>query len=126
MKILIIIIGICFSIIGYSQTSFVDSVSVTEANELISGNKSIIIIDGRNSSMFCEGHLPCAINIDAFCDTISAIVDTLDKTKPYLVYCTTHNRADVLIELMAHKGFEQLYKMTEGFLVWKQAGLSIE
>lgn len=126
MKYLFVIIGLWFSFISCSQTTNVDSINVFETQDLILSNKSIIIIDGRNGSMFSEGHLPGAVNIDAFSDSVAIELEALDKTKTYLIYCTTNNRADALIELMGQKGFLNLYEMQEGITVWKQKGFEIE
>ena len=104
----------------------VDTVSVFEAERLLMNDSAIVAIDGRDSLSYAQGHLPNAIHIDAFDNDIPSKIEVLDKDKTYLVYCRTHNRADIIVSIMKEKGFDKLYLMPEGFLVYVSNDLKTE
>lgn len=72
-----------------------DGVSAAEA--LPAGT---MLIDVRTPAEFAEGHLEGAVNIPVELPTFTGMVDQLDPTLDYLIYCRTGRRADVAISYM--------------------------
>lgn len=110
---------------GCSQTTSIDTISVFDVEKIISLHKPVII-DGRDSAKFCKGHLPGAIVIDAYSETVDVSINSLSKEDTFLIYCTTTNRASIIIEKMKNKGFKQIYFMNEGFVVYQENNLKNE
>lgn len=59
-----------------------------------------MLIDVRTPAEFAEGHLEGAVNIPVELPTFTAMVDQLDPTLDYLIYCRTGRRADAAISYM--------------------------
>ncbi|MDC1107252.1 rhodanese-like domain-containing protein [Prolixibacteraceae bacterium] len=103
----------------------VKKVTVIEASELIGEMPELTIIDARSSMMYNAGHIEGAQLLDAFSDNTNKIVAKLDKNRPYLVYCTTHVRSDMLVKLMYLLNFKEVYMMDEGIEKWKASGMPV-
>lgn len=46
-------------------------------------------------------------------------VETLDKTKTYLLYCRSGKRSKEGMALMKESGFTKLYDLEDGFSNWR-------
>ncbi|MCT4587621.1 MAG: rhodanese-like domain-containing protein [Carboxylicivirga sp.] len=108
------------------ENNHVNTISLQDAYSLIKKEDDLLIIDARSNSLYNSGHLPNAINIDAFCDFVDELLMALDRQMKYLIYCTTHIRADMLTRKMLDLGFSSLLIMSEGFLRWNGAGYPVE
>lgn len=103
----------------------IKDITVKDAYDLIQNEPNLTIIDGRSIDMFREGHIANAIVIDAFANNVNKQLEQFNKTKPYLIYCTTNIRSEILVNHMADIGFKNLYLMYEGILGWQQHRLPI-
>jgi rhodanese-related sulfurtransferase len=79
-----------------------------------------VVIDVRTPREISEGYIEGADHfIDIHDDTFEAAIDTLDKSKNYLVYCRSGARSAMACRLMYEKGFRgQLYNLAKGIIGW--------
>jgi phage shock protein E len=63
------------------------------------------VIDVRTPDEVATGHLHGSINIDIQGSTFESQMNELDKTKNYVVYCHSGNRAGQAITWMQQNGF---------------------
>jgi rhodanese-related sulfurtransferase len=63
------------------------------------------VIDVRTPDEVATGHLHGSINIDVEGADFESQMNALDKTKNYVVYCRSGNRAGKAIDWMTQNGF---------------------
>ena len=110
-------------------STFYSDVKVRKAFKLISDNKNnpnFIVIDVRAEDEYAEDHLPKAININYKSSNFSDKLDSLDKSKIYLVYCVAGYRSKKSENIMKEKGFKYIYNMQGGIIKWKSKKLPLE
>jgi rhodanese-related sulfurtransferase len=104
------------------------SINVKKAYKLIkenAGNPIFVILDVRKSDDFIKEHIASAINIDFKSDDFSAKLDSLDKSKTYLINCYGGFRSRNTMGLMEKKGFVKLYNMKGGIIKWRARKLPL-
>jgi rhodanese-related sulfurtransferase len=81
-------------------------------------NPSVVIIDIRTLDEYEVYHLVGAINIDFYKDNFADMLDALDKSKTYMIYCRTGRRTGTddqnARDLMKRMGFSDVYNMLGG------------
>lgn len=50
---------------------------------------------------------------------------TLERKRPWLVYCAIGGRAELTAQTMAELGFEKVYLLKGGFIEWRAEGKSV-
>jgi rhodanese-related sulfurtransferase len=107
-------------------------VTCAEAFEMIQaheGDTNFVIIDFRPKEKYKNAYMENAVFYDVFSDSVDAWLETLDKNKIYVIYCTSGKRTKIALEKMQMMGFWEVYHMHEGIRVWKEQGfktLSLE
>jgi rhodanese-related sulfurtransferase len=97
-------------------------VNAIDAKPLLSTlNDSVsVIIDGRSPSMFASGHIADAVNIDAYTDTAKQNLEVFLEKKHIVLYCTTQNRSELLMDFLQELGFNgEIIVITDGITGWK-------
>jgi rhodanese-related sulfurtransferase len=133
--------GSCTIITGETQklTSSPVSLTTTTTTSAVIINKSpsdimtwmtassfpFHIIDVRTPEEYASGHLINAINIDYNSPDFGKIIDKLDKTAYYIVYCRTGARSASASQIMLHQGFIHIINMTGGITEWINEGFTI-
>ncbi|MBI1226458.1 MAG: rhodanese-like domain-containing protein [Bacteroidetes bacterium] len=79
-----------------------------------------VILDVRTPAETAEGMIDGAIEIDYEADNFETQVDKLDKEKTYLVYCKSGGRSSEACDIMANKGFKNLYSLKGGYTAWRE------
>lgn len=102
---------------GYSDVTAQEARSLKHASE-----GKLVIIDV--SSRFDEGHLPMAINIPL--DSLDAKIPTLDKSRPYLVYCHADEASIAGATILVNAGFSPVYRLKGNYQSWVSAGYPAE
>jgi len=103
--------------------SYID-VTAAEAKELINNTPDLIIIDV--SPHYDDGHLPGAVNYYLGDGSLDEVIPTLDKTKPYLVYCHIDSVSIAGAEKLINAGIETVYRLQGNYQAWVDAGYEIE
>lgn len=95
-----------------------------EFHDATAGN-NVQLLDVRTAEEFKEGHLEHALNIDVLQDDFSEKAKTLDldKEKPLYLYCRSGNRSAKASSILKDMGFEKIYDMEGGYLLWSSEGL---
>jgi rhodanese-related sulfurtransferase len=98
----------------------------TEAWELISKNgesDDLVIIDVSTPQEYKDLHLEGAINLNLLSRFFKNRLDVMDKGRTYLVYCKVGGRSKIAQKLMQQVGFQTVYNITGGTLLWEEEGL---
>ena len=103
--------------------SYID-VTPAEAKELIDNTPDLIIIDV--SPAYADGHLPGAVNYYLGDGSLDAAIPTLDKDKPYLVYCHIDSVAIAGAQKLVDAGFPKVYRLEGNYSTWVEAGYPVE
>jgi rhodanese-related sulfurtransferase len=110
------------------QTPKAQSLKLISTNEMIElmDTEEIQLVDVRTPSEYNEGHVPDAQNINFYDENFDQQIETLDKSKPIIVYCKSGGRSAKCASKLVEKGFEKIYDLEGGFSQWKFKGLTIE
>jgi rhodanese-related sulfurtransferase len=84
----------------------------------------LTVIDVRTPEEFASGHLEGAVNYDIEGGQFSALIEPLDRSKPYMVYCHSGRRSGIAADAMVAAGFTQVYDVG-GIADWMAAGLPV-
>ncbi|HKZ37813.1 MAG TPA: rhodanese-like domain-containing protein [Chryseolinea sp.] len=84
-----------------------------------------VLIDVRRPAEFADGIISGASNIDFTASTFVEKISSLDKNKPYFVYCQSGKRSADAVAQMKEIGFKNLYTLDGGLNNWKAHGLEI-
>lgn len=97
-----------------------------EAWELILKTKEgegIVILDISTPKEYQDLHLEAAVNLNLLSRFFKARLDIMDKTKTYIVYCKVGGRSKFAQKLMRRMGFQRIYNIIGGTLLWEEEGL---
>lgn len=105
-----------------------DTLSVSEAYQLIKDNKSnsgFIILDVRTPGEFNESHIENSINIDRHASDFEVQLAKLDKNKTYIIYCKRGVRSAYALNLMKKLGITNSKHIRGGIDEWKTANYPV-
>ena len=92
-----------------------------------SASKDYSLLDIRTIDEFNAGHIKDAKEIDYYqTQVFSDYLDSLDKTKKYLIYCHTGRRSGLALDIFKQKGFTNVSDLQGGYASWLAANLPIE
>jgi rhodanese-related sulfurtransferase/rubrerythrin len=96
----------------------VQSFNSTEAKSYISNNEagSYTLLDVRQPEEYNGQHIPGAKLIPIA--DIGTRIEELDPLKPTLVYCAIGGRSRVAAQMLAGKGFKEVYNLSGGIKAW--------
>lgn len=119
-----LIIGIS----GQAQTVEKDSINVITIAEFekMAAKKKNMVVDVRTPEEVSEGHLAGALNINFLGENFSQEIQTLNKNKPYLLYCRSGSRTRRAADQMQKAGFKKVYMLEGGITAWNEAGKPVE
>jgi rhodanese-related sulfurtransferase len=88
-------------------------------------NPSFMIIDVRTEKEFAMEHIPGATNIDYESPLFKKNIDSLDRSKIYLLYCMSSRRSDNAMQLFRDMGFREAYGIFGGLTEWIRKGYPV-
>ncbi len=88
-------------------------------------NDDFIILDVRTPAEYNEEHIADSEMIDFYADDFADLVDQLDKSKTYAIYCRSGNRSGKTLKMMEEMGFNTVYNMLGGIKAWKALSLPV-
>lgn len=100
----------------------VETLSAEAAAPLLKQRSEIQMLDVRTAGEFASGHIAGARNIDWTGPDFATAVASLDKEKPYFVYCASGRRSSEAVAKMQELGFKRLYNMAGGIQSWQALG----
>lgn len=124
MKIFIMLLAL-ITVGTVCRIAFAGDITPAEANEKISTNKDIIILDVRTPAEYLEGHIDGSINIDFRSDNFKTEASKLDKSKKYIIYCRTGIRSANAIKILNGMDIKNTDNMKGGVTAWVGKGLPI-
>lgn len=110
---------------AWDAVSFVDiDAAKVKAKMAASEFKAIFDV----SPVFNDGHLPGATNANASGGgtDLAELIEDLDKTKAYLVYCHGNGPAMAGAQLMEDAGFKNVFRLEGNYGAWVDAGYDVE
>jgi pimeloyl-ACP methyl ester carboxylesterase/rhodanese-related sulfurtransferase len=108
-----------------TETAGIQDVSCEQAHRIIQehkGNPNLVILDFRTKEMFDEAHIEGAVVHDVFLPDIDVWLESLDKNKVYLIYCTVGHRSGIALNKIKELKFGHILHMAEGLTQWKKSG----
>ena len=109
-----------------TKVQFSKDIFPTDAWELISKNRQsddLVIIDVSTPQEYDDLHLEGAININLVSRFFKVRLEIMDKSKTYIVYCKVGGRSKIAQKLMQQFGFQTVYNVIGGTLLWEEEGL---
>lgn len=92
-------------------------ISLEEANNNLSNDKSILLIDVREDYEFRTGHIKNAKNIPLGRVNSDIIKVAKDKTKTIYVYCQSGARSSSACSTLSKLGYTEVYNLG-GIMSW--------
>jgi rhodanese-related sulfurtransferase len=88
--------------------------------ELLLNDKNAVILDVRTPEEFNNGKIPNSINIDIYKGQgFIYLVDELDKSKNFYVYCRSGARSGQACSVMNQMGIANAYNLLGGIMDWQ-------
>lgn len=97
--------------------------TVKQTEDLIAKNKLLGILDARDTDEMRDGNgwitgaQPCP-----YLPGNETTLKSLDRNRPWLVYCTIGGRAELTAQTMVQLGFKEIYLLKGGFAEWRAQG----
>lgn len=86
----------------------------------------VFLLDVRTVEEYAEGHLEGAQQYDYYeTESFKSMLNGLDKSKTYLIYCRSGSRSGNAMDMMKGLGFTKVYNLDGGILAWRSAGLPV-
>lgn len=110
---------------AWDEVSFIDIAAGVVKSKIDAGDFEAIF---DVSPMFNQTHLPGATNAkgSAGGTDLSQLIEGMDKTKSYLVYCHSDSPSMAGAQLMEDAGFKKVYRLEGNFGAWVDAGYDVE
>ena len=120
--ILFILPAFIFSCQSGNSQSILEPTSFKQKTELA----GTVVVDVRSPAEFSDGHLPGALNVDIDNPDFRKMIEKLDTSKTYLLYCHSGGRSHQAAGKMKQAGFKKIFEMKGGFPDWQEAGYPVE
>lgn len=119
----ILFISIYFA--ACSQNETVKQVPPKDFSMLLDNIKDAQLIDVRTPEEYKEKHLKNAVNMNINDAAFESQIEKLDKSKPVFVYCLSGGRSTKAANLLAQKGFKDVFNMQGGIMAWSNEKLPL-
>ena len=97
----------------------------SEFKSKLASTPKAVLVDVRTPEEVAEGMIEGAINIDYNDDGFGEKIRSLDKTKPYFLYCKSGKRSGDAADEMEKLGFEKVYVLEGGTNKWLKQGFEM-
>lgn len=96
----------------------VTSIDASQAKKLVTeeGADNVTFLDVRQPNEYKTSHIPGSYLVPL--TELDKRLGELDPKKPVVVYCAIGGRSRVAAQMMAGKGFTQLYNLSGGIKAW--------
>lgn len=85
-----------------------------------------VVLDVRTAKEFQTGHIPGSVNLDFHSPDFKEKLQSLDKTKGYLVHCAAGARSAKACAVMSTIEFKNVVNLEGGFKAWEAQGKPVE
>lgn len=97
-------------------TKLYKDLSPAEFEKLAAG-ENVTVLDVRTAAEFESGHIPAATNLDVLGVNFITDIDSIDRSKKYLVYCRSGSRSINACVMIGSRGIAA-YNLSVGISVW--------
>lgn len=121
---LLLLLSFCSISIGQTYLD----IDVHAAKDTIQNNQSnanFTILDVRTAAEYLPEHIEGAVYRDFYATDFQLQLDSLDKTRIFLIYCRSGNRSGQTLTMMKDLGFETVYNMLGGMSGWNNANYPV-
>lgn len=102
------------------------TISAEEFKKIIETKAEAQLVDVRTQGEFNERHIPNATLMNINEPGFQEVINTLDKSKPVLVYCLSGGRSSNAAGIMKDAGFKEVYNLKGGIMEWSANNFPIE
>ena len=89
-------------------------------NDLLKNDDNAVVLDVRTPEEFNSGKIPNALNIYIYKGQgFIYMVDELDKSKNFYVYCRSGARSGQACSVMNQMGIQNAYNLLGGIMAWR-------
>src|SRR5689334_9717340 len=100
------------------------NISSTQAIALLAKDKKIVVVDVRTPDEYRQAHLRGARLIPLA--ELERRVKEIPRDQPVLVYCSVGVRSASAANLLASKGYPEVYQISVGLVGWYKNGYPLE
>lgn len=103
-------------------------ISAEQAKDTIEANidnPNFTILDVRTPAEYLPAHIEGAFHRDFYDDDFEMQMDSLDKSRTYLIYCASGGRSGATLDLVETLEFDRVYNMLGGMTAWNAAGYPV-
>jgi rhodanese-related sulfurtransferase len=100
------------------------SLDATEFNNRL--NDQSTLLDVRTPAEFADGYIAGAVNLNFNAADFEGRLDSLDKSRDYMLYCAKGVRSDKAAARMKELGFTSVSTLEGGLDAWAAAGLPLQ
>ena len=108
------------NIVGYAAENILNGDLVTinyDELKAYEQQNNAIVLDVRTPLEFNNGHIDTAINVNV--DTLRGVLENLDKSKKYIIYCQVGLRGYLANRIMRNNGFD-VVNLNGGYNLWSR------
>lgn len=109
-----------------SNNTKIKNLAPKEFNEALLKDTSKIFLDVRTPEEFANEHIAGAINYNINDDNFETKISKLDTSYRVYVYCLSGGRSSRAANMLAQKGFKNIYNLSGGIGKWVGDGLKTE
>jgi rhodanese-related sulfurtransferase len=127
---ILLMLALTFSVLAASGADKsgpgpIKHVDPKNAQKLLS-QTNVVILDIRTPEEFKSYHIAGATNVDFNSSDFEQRINSLDKSKTYLVHCASGGRSTRSLKIFQKHDFQSIYHLDGGITAWKDAGLPVE
>ncbi|MFW6220048.1 MAG: rhodanese-like domain-containing protein [Nanoarchaeota archaeon] len=108
----------------YLNYNFNKNINVKDAFNLLNNN-DFLFIDVRTKDEHLNEKINNSINIDFNSKNFIEEISKLKKDKKYIVYCKSSKRSKSTMNIMNELGFNNVYNLEGGLILWKKNNLPL-
>jgi rhodanese-related sulfurtransferase len=121
-KCFLFIVVFCAVLLGFNPESMAHiDISIPDANEMISSDDDLIIIDVRDHSEYCGelGHINGAYNYSWNLDVLQESYEDFSIDDKIIIICHSGSRSNLAANFLDSKGYLYVYDILGGTNTWK-------
>ena len=116
-KIILTLLAIVItSAILHGEVYAYTDISSTKAYAIYQSDKELIVVDVRDESEYCRGHIPCAIFYSWNRGVFTKEFHNLPTDTPILLVC----RSGKATAILDKNGYKTVYNLEEGMRSWPE------
>ena len=110
--------------IAFAQNNSVKDLSPVEFNRILKLNSKVVLIDVRTKKEFKKGHIKGALLAENS-KKLYALIDSLGKSKVYLLYCDCGERSIDAGKMIYDKYQISICSLEGGLDKWMESGFGL-